>query len=121
MVGIILQAGGISGYIAQVANPIIGGAVDVLGWIWWFNFITFMYHIIMSKVHPTPSGRGTHTHEAFEHVKRVVSGIGWAYAAIATIIAIIGIFGGGAPSALDLFKFFFVKPITDAITGILGT
>ncbi len=120
MIGVILQAGGISSYIAQVANPIISGIVDVLGWVWWFNFITFMYHIIMSKTHPTPSGRGTHTHEAFEQAKRVIAGIGWAYAAIAVITSIIGLFGGGAPSALDLFKFFFVKPITDAVTGILS-
>jgi hypothetical protein len=119
MLGVILQTGSVTGFASSIASPIIRGAIDVFGIIWWFSIAWVMYHIIMSKVHPTPSGRGTHMHEAFERSKSVITGIIMAYAVLFVIAMILNQLGGSL-SYTSLLDVFFIRPITDALSALLG-
>jgi hypothetical protein len=119
MLGVILQTGSVTGFASSIASPIIRGAIDVLGWFWWGSIVWVMYHVIMSKVHPTPSGRGTHMHEAFERSKGIVTGIILMYAVLFIIATIINSLGGSL-SYTQLFDVFFIRPITDALSALLG-
>jgi len=119
MLGIILQTGSITSYASSIASPIIRTAIDVLGWFWWGSIVWVMYHVIMGKVHPTPSGRGTHVHEAFERSKGIVMGIIMMYAVLFIIATIINSLGGNLSYA-QLFDVFFIRPITDGLSALLG-
>jgi len=120
---VLLQAAsstsGVLGFASGLVAPIIRIALDVFGMIWWFSLAWVAYHVIMSKVHPTPSGRGSHIHEAFERSKAIVTGIITIYLALYIIASIINYLGGNISYAA-LGYAFFIRPVTDLFHALLG-